>query len=1087
MSRPSERAHRRDRASRRLGRKRLGRALLLAALFAACTRDPGSTGRPSRAAGSETRSLATTAPVMRGVLRAGQSRHGVVAAGAIDRYQIALAAGDAVALEVSQDAVDLVVRLSDPDARPLLVFDSPILRLGPERLCAVATSEGLHAIDISPFAGPAAGRDLHAPGHAYTLHLLRVRPATPSDRDCARAAARFAQGEHTRDAGAKGALDQSAGELWSRAGEPFLAAMAWRQAATARTGRDLPGAIDQFARALAEAQKARHRGLEISIRNRLAMAHEQAGDFDRAAHQLDTALTIARASSDLRGIASTLTNRGLIDMEMGHPFRALERDREALALWRKAHNRHEIAQTLEHLADALGVIDHHDEALDALDQALDLAIQEGEPGLEADILVSRGWIHHLRGHPDEAVAPIRRALEIRRRQRDDPALAGVLDRLGTVLRAAGQPAAAEAPYRDSLSISRRLGLNDYQAATETNLGCLLAETDRTDEAALFLQQALAYYRGKGQDPKAWSHTEYCLARLERHLDDLDGGLEHVGKALAIVEALRQDAREKGHHYRPIWLWQDYAELEIALLLDRARSAGPDGRARDLAAAFAAADRARARTLFELVVTTRQGASNAARHDRDQQARRIEQRLSELGAVRTTELAGLAPGSDSTVDAEIRRQRLALERIRSASRADALAVGALGLPRPVTAEQARHLLDPRTALLTYVLDEARSHLLVLTRDRLSAFDLPPREELEAHAEALYHALRTSRSNHRQWRLAAAALGRTLLAPGVLPAGIERLVINAEGALLYVPFGVLASPRGAPGTPAAQRLVLDDFELVSVPSAAVWAALRQRRRSRPPATKTVAVIADPVFSPSDPRLRSVRAHAPSPRATRGRPAREPATRASPHDARQRGISVDRLPSGPLPRLPATAREADSILHRVSPSQRLDLRGLLATKEAVLARDLRGFRMLHFATHAWIDERFPELSGLLLSRFDAQGMATDGAFYLHDIDRLDLRADLTVLSGCQTALGQRVRGDGLLGLTQGFFHAGSSQVMVSLWSLDDAAAAKLMAELYRRMLDLGEPPATALRAAQRWMRAQDAFQAPRYWAPFVLQGDG
>jgi CHAT domain-containing protein len=244
----------------------------------------------------------------------------------------------------------------------------------------------------------------------------------------------------------------------------------------------------------------------------------------------------------------------------------------------------------------------------------------------------------------------------------------------------------------------------------------------------------------------------------------------------------------------------------------------------------------------------------------------------------------------------------------------------------------------------------------------------------------------------------------------------------------------------------------------------------------------VFADPVFSVDDLLARAA--------ASPGAPAApgEPAAASPPATGRpSRAIVAERLPEGPLPRLPATAREAAAILARVPADLRLARLGPEATKQAVLGADLRPYRILHFATHAWIDERFPELSGLVLSTVDGSGRPIDGALYLHEIDRLELGADLVVLSGCQTALGRRVRGDGLLGLTQGFFHAGSSQVLVSLWSLDDTAAARLMDRFYGRMLERGETPAAALRHAQCWLRGQEDFVAPRFWAPFVLQGDG
>jgi CHAT domain-containing protein len=83
--------------------------------------------------------------------------------------------------------------------------------------------------------------------------------------------------------------------------------------------------------------------------------------------------------------------------------------------------------------------------------------------------------------------------------------------------------------------------------------------------------------------------------------------------------------------------------------------------------------------------------------------------------------------------------------------------------------------------------------------------------------------------------------------------------------------------------------------------------------------------------------------------------------------------------------------------------------------------------------------------------------------------------------------VKGEGLVGLTRGFLYAGAARVVVSLWSVDDSATASLMVGFYKGMLKNGMRPADALRAAQITMwKTKGAWQAPYYWAAFVLQGE-
>src|SRR4029079_1643095 len=108
------------------------------------------------------------------------------------------------------------------------------------------------------------------------------------------------------------------------------------------------------------------------------------------------------------------------------------------------------------------------------------------------------------------------------------------------------------------------------------------------------------------------------------------------------------------------------------------------------------------------------------------------------------------------------------------------------------------------------------------------------------------------------------------------------------------------------------------------------------------------------------------------------------------------------------------------------------------------------------------------------------------LHDIYSLDLSAELTVLSACQTALGKDIKGEGLVGLTHAFMSAGSKSVVASLWKVDDRATAVLMADFYEAMLQQGMTPSAALRSAKLKMMRDKQWNEPYYWAGFVLQGE-
>jgi CHAT domain-containing protein len=183
------------------------------------------------------------------------------------------------------------------------------------------------------------------------------------------------------------------------------------------------------------------------------------------------------------------------------------------------------------------------------------------------------------------------------------------------------------------------------------------------------------------------------------------------------------------------------------------------------------------------------------------------------------------------------------------------------------------------------------------------------------------------------------------------------------------------------------------------------------------------------------------------------------------------------GTFRRLPFTRSEADAIVSLAAGAPVLEALDFEASRARATSGELADYRIVHFATHGVLDAEHPERSGIALS---------DGFLRAGEIDRLDLPADLVVLSACETALGREIRGEGLVGLPRAFLHAGARRVLVSLWPVEDRATAELMRRFYREMLEKGRPPAAALRAAQDSLRREPGWEAPYFWAGFVLQGD-
>lgn len=353
------------------------------------------------------------------------------------------------------------------------------------------------------------------------------------------------------------------------------------------------------------------------------------------------------------------------------------------------------------------------------------------------------------------------------------------------------------------------------------------------------------------------------------------------------------------------------------------------------------------------------------------------------------------------------------------------------PELAATSDLKGLLRPGEAALSFYLSEPESFRFLVTRDRVAVQRLAGRAAIEKQVERV-RALIRAPSETASVRREAAALAELLLS-GLDLAAESPLVVVPHGALNYLPFEVL---------PLSGKPLLVRHAVSYAPSLNSLAWLRKTPVN--PAKFRILAIGDPALAPA-------------------------ALAAS-----DRSGDVDNVALlGPLP----SAGEELAAIQRAFPSATETLRGPQARETALKQQPLNRFAIVHFATHALVSERHPKRSGLLLSPEPGE----DGLLQVSEIYGLGLKSDLVVLSACQTALGQEVTGEGIVGLTRAFFYAGSRSVIAALWNLNDRFAAEFIERFYRELK--GRSAEEALR------RTKIAFadRHPFYWAPLVLTGDG
>jgi CHAT domain-containing protein/tetratricopeptide (TPR) repeat protein len=822
----------------------------------------------------------------------------------------------------------------------------------------------------------------------------------------------------------------------------------------------VPQALDSYKQAFAFDEQVDDRYREAVDLLNLGTMFTATGDPRGALACHQKAADIAKAQRDHRLEAAALGAVASDQRWADDLGAALENYTRSLALIRGSGDRRLESFTLHNLANLLVELGDSDSALPYFNEALTLTQATGDRPYEAMVLNSLAHVRAGAGDPGGALELYERALRSTPSARMKTSL---LTGLGEAHAALGRSLEAVQDYTQALS-AERAGEEQYEDETLTDLGTAYLASGNLPKAHDTLNEAIRLARARGH-PATESDALYQMALVEARGGRLAEATAAVGSALTRAESARRTVGGGALQASfSVTLRKEY-ELAVDLAMQRERQepgSGSDARALELC------ERGRARALLDSLSESRADVHEGV--DRELLERRTEavvqlrgqetHRLEILGRDHTAEQAASA-------EAEVAARVSQLEQIEALIHVQSPRYAALTQPQPLTVPEIQsQVLDANTLLLEYTLGEERSFLWLVSPDSLRSFELPGRPVVEAEARRVYE---TWSSDPEAGSTPARALGAMLLGPVAGVLGGKRLVVVADGALQYIPFAALPAPAAkGPASP-----LIAAHEVVTLPSASTLAVLRREVAARASASVSgVAIFADPVFANDDPRIRR----------------RDESTKLAAQAARLPPLVRSAREFGILrfDRLPSTRREAEEIARLAPPGSTLLALDFQASRATAIGPELARRRIVHFASHGLLNSRHPDLSGIVLSLVNERGEAQDGFLQLNDIYNLKLGADLVVLSGCQTALGKDIRGEGLIGLTRGFMYAGAPRVVASLWRVSDRATAELMKRFYASILRDHMRPAAALRAAQEAIRREPRWSSPYYWAGFTLQGD-
>lgn len=782
-------------------------------------------------------------------------------------------------------------------------------------------------------------------------------------------------------------------------------------------------AIATLERALSAARRTGRRDLAAQIHDRLG----RLSDDEEVALRHFRAATALAEEPQLAGFAYhklglVMTDRRRYDEATA----AFERERR---LGESAGDRFRVAFALDGLSRLARSRGRFEEALSLEGRVLGIWREIGDRSYQADAFWTLSILWLELGDPEEAARQARQGLAL---GPTGEMRINLLDMLASAYRYLEDWDRLGKASEKAIAEARRLGDRQSEVSCLLLLGAVALERERTDEALRHLEPAEALLRSEVDSPAQLANVEVMLGVAAMRQGRLDEALERIERSLKGYEALGGDNNQA-------WV--------LSRRSDVLREAGRfDEAQKDLERAIA------------ILESLRPGLEPQHRADLLANRHRFFERLVDLLVERRMPRAAFE----------------ASERSRARTLLDEVSGREVTPPRSLAEIQAA--LPPGHALLDYWLGETRSFVWVVRKSSLALAILPDQKTILGQTRLAARALGAppGRLPSREGRIAL--LAETLFGPiaGSLSRG--GFVVVPDGELFTVPFAALPVP-GAKG--GVERLI-DRGSVVTLPSASLALEIRDAVARRPSAGRGLFALGDPVFGCPDERLPCARAEKPSLVGLAGVAARIQALLPGPG-----GRSAT---AGELPRISRTGAEVAAIRRLAGDSEIAERVGFAASRSAVLGSPLESFRILHFATHGLVDPARPSRSGLALARKGPNGAALPGDPFLRleDLSRRRLRADLVVLSACDTALGRETKGEGPQSLGRAFLAAGAANAVVSLWRVDDSSTEELMVEFYRQHLQHGRPPAEALRQSQLAVRARSGWSDPYYWGAFVVQGD-
>jgi CHAT domain-containing protein/Tfp pilus assembly protein PilF len=670
--------------------------------------------------------------------------------------------------------------------------------------------------------------------------------------------------------------------------------------------------------------------------------------------------------------------------------------------------------------------------------------------------------------------------------------ASALSYIGSSHREQGNYSLAMDYFQKSLKLAEEFGgtlttpKDSFISSVKMEIGSVLESEKMTQQAIASYLEALRLAE-KSRDKTAMSYPLWTLARMYFISEDYREALvfaeqavksaEETGKYRLLCGALVTTARAYQKLGQPDEAYQILARaIDITEQIRKQMAGGDLDRQRSVkgamtpyqamidfqidqkrfAEAFSYAQRAKGRTLLELLQNGRVNIDKSATPAEREEEQRLNRKIVSLNRQVISEKLKSQPDEKRLAEFEtqLKKARLEFEAFQTTLYAahPELKVQR-GEIRSVSFEDAVDFIpDSKTALLDFIVTDENVHLFVLTKETSAKPTLNTytvRIERKSLAEKVERFRRRMENRDYDFQSLSKELYLLLIKPAEKQLqNRTNLIISPDSVLWDLPFQTLLSPK--------LRYLIEDAAISYAPSLSVLREMRlANKKKQAPAKASLLALGNPALGNRSKEL-------------------------------VKFVKMD----ADLQPLPEAAAQVRAIGRLYGPVLSKVLTDSAAREELIKETSAR-YRILHLATHGILNDVSPMYSHIMLSQTPGKP-DEDGLLEAWEMMKLDLYADLVVLAACETARGRVGAGEGVIGMSWALFVAGCPRTVVSQWKVEASSTTALMVEFHKRFKTKyeGTRPAVstaeAMRQAALKVKQNPEYTHPFYWGGFVVVGD-